>query len=71
MGQNLLQFIERGYTILFFARLEKRIEDETAPFVFLGPAARILSAEGNRPISIVWELTYPIPAALFEDARTA
>jgi superfamily II DNA or RNA helicase len=69
MGQNLLQFLERGYTILFFARLEKRVQDETAPFVFLGPAARILSAEGNRPISIIWELTYPIPAALFEDAR--
>jgi superfamily II DNA or RNA helicase len=69
-GQNHLHFRERGYTILFFARLEKRIEDETAPFVFLGPAARILSAEGNRPISIIWELEHPIPAALFEDART-
>ena len=70
-GQNLLHFHERGYTILFFARLEKRIEDETAPFVFIGPASRILSAEGNRPISIIWELAHPIPAALFEDARTA
>jgi hypothetical protein len=69
-GQNLLHFRERGYTILFFARLEKRIEDETAPFVFLGPADRLLSAEGNRPISMVWELAHAMPAALFEDART-
>ena len=68
-GQNLLQFRERGYTVLFFARLEKRIEDETAPFIFLGPAERLLSAEGNRPIAIVWELAHPIPAALFEEAR--
>jgi len=68
-GQNLLRFKERDYTILFFARLEKRIEEETAPFIFLGPAERVLSAEGNRPIAIVWELTHPVPAALFEEAR--
>jgi hypothetical protein len=68
-GQNLLKFTERGYTVLFFARLEKRIDDETAPFLFLGPAKNLVSAEGNRPISIVWELEHPIPAALFEEAR--
>ena len=68
-GQNLLHFRDRGYTILFFARLEKRIEDETAPFVFLGPVERLLSAEGNRPISMVWELAHAMPAALFEEAR--
>lgn len=69
-GQNLLRFRERGYTILFFARLEKRVEDETAPFIFLGPAKCLLSAEGNRPISMVWELTHLIPASLFEESRT-
>ncbi|PAW63036.1 MAG: NgoFVII family restriction endonuclease [Opitutia bacterium Tous-C1TDCM] len=69
-GQNLLNFRERGYTILFFARMEKRIEDESAPFIFLGPAERLLSVEGNRPISMVWELSHEIPAALFEEART-
>ncbi len=68
-GQNLLRFRERGYTILFFARLEKRIDDETAPFIFLGPAERLLSAEGDRPIAMVWELAHEIPAALFEEAR--
>jgi superfamily II DNA or RNA helicase len=68
-GQNLLNFSERGYTILFFARLEKRIEDETAPYIFLGPASSLLSADGNRPISMVWELAHPMPAVLFEDAR--
>ena len=69
-GQNLLNFRELGYTILFFARLEKRIEDEAAPFIFLGPAERLLSFKGNRPISMVWELAHEMPAALFEDART-
>ena len=70
-GQNYLHFQERGYTILFFARLEKRVEGETAPFIFLGPAARLISAEGNRPIAMVWELEHAVPAELFEAARVA
>lgn len=68
-GQNYVHFEERDYTILFFARLEKRIDGETAPFLFLGPAKSVLSVEGNRPISFVWELEHAIPAALFEEAR--
>lgn len=68
-GQNYIHFQERGYKILFFARLDKEIEGETAPFIFLGPAAHLCSYEGNRPISMVWELAYPAPAALFEAGR--
>lgn len=68
-GQNLLHFKQRGYTILFFARLEKRVEDETAPFIFLGPARNLVSAEADRPISMVWELDHEMPAVLFEEAR--
>jgi superfamily II DNA or RNA helicase len=70
-GQNYIQFKERGYTILFFARVDKRVEGETMPFIFLGPAERLLSYEGNRPISMVWELSYPSPAMLFEESRVA
>ncbi len=68
-GQNYIQFRERGYTILFFARLEKNIEGVTAPFLFLGPATDLLSYESNRPIQMVWELKSPMPAELFEAAR--
>jgi superfamily II DNA or RNA helicase len=68
-GQNYLHFRERGYTVLFFARLEKRIHGETAPFLFLGPAKRLISAQGDRPIAMVWELEHPMPAVLFEEAR--
>ena len=67
-GQNYLQFKERGYTILFFARLEKRLDGETAPFLYLGPAKQLLHAEGDRPIRLIWELAYPIPASLLEQA---
>lgn len=68
-GQNYLNFQQRGYTILFFARLDKRIDGETAPFIFLGPAKRLVSAEGDRPIRMVWELEYAMPAALLEFAK--
>lgn len=68
-GQNYLHFKERKYTILFFARLEKKIDGETAPFIFLGSAKRLLSYDGDRPISMVWELEHAMPASLFEEAR--
>ena len=68
-GQNYLHFEERGYTIFFFARFEKRIDGVTAPFLFLGPTKRLVSYKGNRPVAMEWELQYPIPAELFEMAR--
>lgn len=69
-GQNYLHFKERGYTILFFARLDKRQECETAPFLFLGPASHLESYESDRPIKMIWDLVHPIPAELYEQART-
>jgi superfamily II DNA or RNA helicase len=68
-GQNYIHFKERGYTILFFARIEKRYQGETMPFTFLGPAKGLNSFDGNRPIQMTWELEHPMPAALFEEAR--
>ena len=68
-GQNYINFSTRGYKILFFARLEKREDKETSPFIFLGPAAELISYDGNRPISMVWRLEFDAPAELFEMAR--
>jgi hypothetical protein len=70
-GQNYIHFRERGYTILFFARLERKIDGETAPFLFLGPAKGLLSCKSDRPIQMLWELEHAIPAELFEEARAA
>lgn len=69
-GQNHINAKERGYTILFFARLEKRIDGQNAPYVYLGPADSLVSYEGDRPIKMVWRLKYNMPAELFEAART-
>lgn len=68
-GQNYVNFLERGYTILFFARADKKTEGETAPFLFLGPASHLVSVSGDRPMSMVWQLQYSMPAALYEDVR--
>lgn len=69
-GQNYIHFQERGYTILFFARLEKAIYGETGPFLFLGPASSLRSYKQDRPIKMVWELEHAMPAELYEAART-
>lgn len=68
-GQNHIHFQERGYQIFVFARISKRIERMTAPFLFLGPIRKCLSYSGNRPISFVWELEYEMPSSFFSQAK--
>ncbi len=69
-GQNYIHWKERGYQILFFARMGKNEEGEPSPFLFLGPADKLISYESNRPIQMIWELANPMPAELYEKART-
>lgn len=68
-GQNYIHFKERGYTILFFARINKKIDRETSPFVYLGPVSDLISYENDRPIKMVWDLVHAVPAEMFENAR--
>jgi superfamily II DNA or RNA helicase len=67
-GQNLIHHLERGYTILVFARDMKKRNGVTAPFTFLGPAERV-SYEGERPIKMVWRLRHQMPVEMFEENR--
>jgi superfamily II DNA or RNA helicase/HKD family nuclease len=67
-GQNLINHLERGYTILVFARNQKKRNRCTVPFVFLGPAERV-SYENERPIKMVWNLKHPMPVEMFEENR--
>jgi hypothetical protein len=39
------------------------------PFTFLGPAEYV-SHKGERPVQFVWRLATPMPAELFESARS-
>ena len=67
-GRNLIDHQARDYTILFFARGQKKRNGCTAPFVYLGPAERV-SYESERPIKMVWKLKYPMPIEMFQENR--
>jgi len=67
-GQNLIHHQERGYTILVFARGQKKRNNVTVPFTYLGPVDRV-SFESERPIKMVWRLRYAMPVEMFEDNR--
>jgi hypothetical protein len=67
-GQNLVHHEILGYTILVFARPQKKHNNCTVPFVFLGPATHV-SHQKERPIQMVWELSRPMPVEMFEENR--
>lgn len=67
-GQNLIHHQSRGYTILVFARDQKKRNSCTVPFVYLGPADHV-SHEHERPVTIIWRLRYPMPVEMFEENR--
>jgi superfamily II DNA or RNA helicase/HKD family nuclease len=63
-GQRYIRHREMGYTPLLFVRETKSLTSGiSAPYHFLGPC-HCLSHAGSRPISIVWELEYPVPTRL-------
>lgn len=67
-GQNLIHHQDRGYTILLFARGQKKRNGVTTPFTCLGPV-QLISFESERPIKMMWKLEYPMPVEMFEDNR--
>lgn len=68
-GQRYLDTANRqGPVLLFVRQTRKDDRKETAPYHFLGPAT-FASAEGDRPISITWHLTRPMPAEKYERAK--
>jgi len=69
-GQNYIHHEKRGYTILFFARFRKSEGKLTSPFTYLG-SAKYISAKGNRPIEMVWELKHPVSHSFFHEAKLA
>jgi hypothetical protein len=62
-GQRYITHKSRNHTILLFGREDKKANDLSAPFYFLGPASYV-SHTGSRPISITWRLEHPLPAKL-------
>lgn len=67
-GQNLIHHVERGITVLLFARSQKKSDTLAMPFTYLGPA-ELVRHESERPIKMVWRLRHPMPVEMFEDNR--
>ena len=67
-GQNLIHHVERDYTILVFARDQKKRNGVAVPFVYLGPVD-LVRYESERPIKMVWNLRHPMTVEMFEDNR--
>jgi hypothetical protein len=63
-GRRYIRHRMEGYTPLLFVREHKYLPGGLAsPYAFLG-AARYVSHEGSRPMSVVWQLDTPMPARL-------
>ena len=69
-GQNYIHHEERGYTVLFFARVRRTKGKLTSAFTFLGPGT-FMKATGDRPIAMEWELNHPMPSEFFNEAKQA
>lgn len=67
-GRNFIHHQERGYSILIFARDQKKRNAVTVPFTYLGPADHV-QHESERPIKMVWRLRHQMPVEMYEDNR--
>jgi superfamily II DNA or RNA helicase len=70
-GRRYVEQRTNGVRILLAVRESKRDAwDTTRPYVLLGPADYVRH-EGERPISLTWRLSNPIPADLYESFKVA
>jgi len=67
--QRYINHQDMGTRVLLFVRERKKSELGTAPFTFLGPVEYV-SHQGERPVQFTWRLSRPMPAELFESARS-
>lgn len=69
MVQRYINHRNLGTEVLLFVRERKRGELGTRPFTYLGPIDYV-SHEGEKPVRFTWKLRTPMPAELFESARS-
>ncbi len=62
-GLRYREHRRHGHTILLCVREYKSVNNQAAPYYFLGPAEYV-SHTGSKPMSIIWHLQQPLPAIL-------
>lgn len=65
-GRLIRDHREAGAEVHLFVRKRKVIDGKAAPFVYCG-TVDFVSWEGDRPISVVWNLREPVPPAIREE----
>ncbi len=66
-ARRYIEHKSREHHILLFARERRRVGGTTQPYLFLGAVDHV-SHKGSCPVSIVWHLRRPMPAALYRQA---
>lgn len=69
-GKRYREHRSHGGTILLCVREYKSVNNQTAPYYFLGPAEYV-SHTGSKPMSIIWRLHYSLPAILMRKTARA
>ena len=69
-GQRYIRHRELGGHILLFVRSRKKQDGLTVPYTFLGPVDYV-SHKQEKPIQFVWQLSRPMPADFFRQAKVA
>ncbi|EAY57993.1 MAG: Putative helicase [Leptospirillum sp. Group II 'C75'] len=70
-GQRYIHHRETGHRMFLFLRKKKKTANHpfqvSEPYVFAGPVF-YRSHQGSRPMNVIWELAYPLPAHLFRES---
>lgn len=70
-GQRYIHHQKTGHRIFLFLRKKKKTADRpfavSEPYVFAGPVF-YRSHQGSRPMTVIWELAFPLPAHLFRES---
>jgi len=66
-GRSIQDHRGRGITVHLFVRAKGKTPSGTgAPFYYCGPVEYV-SWTGEKPITVIWKLTTPVPAALWSE----
>jgi superfamily II DNA or RNA helicase/HKD family nuclease/diadenosine tetraphosphate (Ap4A) HIT family hydrolase len=66
-GQSIKDHKARGITVHLFVRAKAKMPDgRSAPFYDCG-SVDFVSWEGDRPITVIWQLKKPVPSALWRE----
>ncbi len=65
-GKNILYNKQRGINLHLFIRKYKEIDGKIEPYIYIG-RGNTVEFEGEKPITVKFELEYPVPSSLYTE----